>query len=460
MGTQLVVLERGATFNTADAAPTEFIAAFESVIQLTRTSEKTKDLIRHQTSSLLMRRKRCESLSNVEQRALKSLKSNKDITTLPADKGRSTIVLDKSDYQNNVEDLLEDQHSYKQCRASGMKNLITRINKSLRNLRAKGVITFNDWFSMKPTDTATARFYGLPNVHKANVPLRPIVSLRGTPTYGLAKWVFSRLKFLAEGSPITVASANHFLELIKDLKLEPDESMVSFDVVSLFTSIPQQLAIDVVNRLLVEHYEERDKPRKSEHLLELLQYRLKTYFNFGGQIYEQIKGTPMGSPLSGLIAEVVLQWIEHLVFTKYQPKFWARYVDDSFFVGKTSDIGHLKELLNSVDPDIQFTMEAETNNQLPFLDVLVRRCTTGQLQTAVFRKSTDTRQILHFNSNHLLSHKRTCVRTLFRRVETHSSTLKDKKSRTNVSSEPICSQWIPQTFHREKQMSGAQTTAK
>ncbi|BHF66784.1 hypothetical protein SprV_0200980600 [Sparganum proliferum] len=239
--------------------------------------------------------------------------------------------------------------------------------------------------------------------------------------------MFARLKFLAEGSPTTVASATQFLERLKHLKLEPDESMVSFDVVSLFTSIPQQLAIDVVRQLLADRYNERDNLLKTEHLMELLRYCLKTYFTFGGQMYEQIKGTPMGSPISGLIAEVVLQRIEHLVFTKYQPKFWARYVDDTFAIVKSSDVEHLKKLLNSVDPNIQFTMEAETNNQLPFLDVLVRRCATGQLQTTVFRKATNTRQILHFNSNHPLSHKRSCVRTLFQRVETHCSTPADKR---------------------------------
>nr|VZI26713.1 unnamed protein product [Spirometra erinaceieuropaei] len=281
---------------------------------------------------------------------------------------------------------------------------------------------------MKPTDTATARFYGLPKEHKANFPLRPIVSIRGTPTYGLAKWMIGRLKFLAEGSSTTLTSAYHFLERIKHLKLEPDESMVYFDVVSLFTSIPQQLAIDAVDQLLAERYEDRDKTLKSEHLLELLRYCLKTYFTFGGQMYEQIKGTPMGSSISSLITEVVLQRLEHLVFTKYQPKFWARFVDDTFAVVKTIDIEHLKELLNSVNPDIQITMEAETNNQLPFLDVLVRRCTTGQLETTVFRKSTNTRQILHFNSNHPLSHKRSFVRTLFQRVETHCSTPEDKRA--------------------------------
>ncbi|BHF64213.1 hypothetical protein SprV_0200721300 [Sparganum proliferum] len=282
---------------------------------------------------------------------------------------------------------------------------------------------------MKSTDTAGARFYGLPKVHKANVPLRPIASLPGTPTYGLAKLIFGRLKFLAEGSPTTVASANQFPGRIKHLELEPDEFMVFFDVVSLFTSIPQQLAIDVVDQLLAEGYEERDTPLKSEHLLKLLRYCPNTYFTFGGQMYKQIKGTSMGSPLSGLIAEVNIQRIELLVFTKYQAKFWARYVDDTFIVIKTIDIENLKELLNSVDPDIQFATEAKTNNQLPFLDVLVRRCTTGQLQTTVFRKSIDTRQILHFNSNHPRYHKRSCVRTLFERVDTHCSTPENKRVR-------------------------------
>ncbi|BHF67896.1 hypothetical protein SprV_0301092500 [Sparganum proliferum] len=268
--TQLAILGRGDTFNTADAAPPEFIAAFESVLQLTQTSEATKELIRHKISSLLVQHKRSETLSKEEQQALKSLKADKDIIILSADKSRSTVVLDKSDYQKKALSLLDDPQSYKLCPASEMKNLLTQINKSLAELRANWAITAKDWFHMKPSDSAAARFYGLPKVPKANIPLRPVVSLRGTPTCGLAKWMFARLKFLAEGSPTTVASANQFLERLKHLKLEPDESMVSFDVVSLFTSIPQQLAIDVVRQLLADRYNEINNPLKTEHLMELL----------------------------------------------------------------------------------------------------------------------------------------------------------------------------------------------
>ncbi|BHF78260.1 hypothetical protein SprV_0602137200 [Sparganum proliferum] len=85
-----------------------------------------------------------------------------------------------------------------------------------------------------------------------------------------------------------------------------------------------------------------------------------------------------------------------------------------------------KERLNSVFSDIQFTMEEEENNQLAFLDVLVCRKDCGGLKTRVFRKATNTTQILNFNSNHPISHKRSCVRTLYRRVETHCSEPEDK----------------------------------
>ncbi|BHF63362.1 hypothetical protein SprV_0200635400 [Sparganum proliferum] len=71
-------------------------------------------------------------------------------------------------------------------------------------------------------------------------------------------------------------------------------------------------------------------------------------------------------------------------------------------------------------------MEEEENNQLAFLDVLVCRKDCCGLKTKVFRKATNTTQILNFNSNHPISHKRSGVRTLCRRIETHCSEPEDK----------------------------------
>ncbi|BHF73053.1 hypothetical protein SprV_0401612700 [Sparganum proliferum] len=135
----------------------------------------------------------------------------------------------------------------------------------------------------------------------------------------------------------------------------------------------------------------------------------------------------MGSPISELMAEAVLQRLESLVFRHHRPeKFWARYVNDTFFVIERGQVLTFKEHLNAVFPDIQFTMEEEENNQLAFLDVLVCRKDCGGLKTKVFRKATNTTQILNFNSNHPISHKCSCVRALYRRVKTHHTEMEDK----------------------------------
>ncbi|BHF84539.1 hypothetical protein SprV_0902769000 [Sparganum proliferum] len=85
----------------------------------------------------------------------------------------------------------------------------------------------------------------------------------------------------------------------------------------------------------------------------------------------------MESPISGFIAEAVLQRLESLVFQHHKPKFWVRYVDDTFVVIDRDQLLTFKERLNAVFPDIQFTMEEEENNQLAFLDVLVCRKDCG-----------------------------------------------------------------------------------
>ncbi|BHF69084.1 hypothetical protein SprV_0301212500 [Sparganum proliferum] len=160
--------------------------------------------------------------------------------------------------------------------------------------------------------------------------------------YGLAKWLFRRLKFLTTESDTTVSSSEQFLEKLKG-----------------------DLAIETIELLLLNKYDETESRLGHAQLLQLLTFCLKTYFTFDGTINEQVKGTPMGSP-----------------------KFWARNVDDTFVVIDRDQLLTLKERLNAVFPDIQFTMEEEENNQLAFLDVLVCRKNCGGLKTKVFRKAT------------------------------------------------------------------------
>nr|VZI01861.1 unnamed protein product [Spirometra erinaceieuropaei] len=300
------------------------IAAVESILSQTGATDETKNLIRHQVSSLLMAHRPRDVLSKVERDALKELGADKDLVIVPADKGRSTVVLDRTDYNQKAKSLLEDRQSYVPCESNPMKTLTREINATLLAMENSGAISPIDRRMARAQETALARFYGLPKVHKEGAPLWPILSLKGTPTYGLAKWLFQRLKFLTSDSNTTVSSSTQFLEKLKGVSLLPSDIMVSFDVTSLFTSIPQDLAVETIELLLQEKYDETENRLGHAQIIQLLKFCLKTYFTFDGTIYEQVKGTPMGSPISGLIAEAVLQRLESLVFRHHRPKFWAR----------------------------------------------------------------------------------------------------------------------------------------
>ncbi|BHF81092.1 hypothetical protein SprV_0702422200 [Sparganum proliferum] len=303
---QMQVLRHEASFNTVEAKPANMIVAVESILSQTEATDEIKNLIRHQVSSLLMAFRQQDVLSNVERDALKELRADNDLGIVPADKGRSTVVLDRTDYIRKAKTVLEDRQSYVPCESNTIKMLTREINATLLAMENSGAISPIDRRMTRAQETAFAQFYGLPKVHKEGAPLWPIVSLKVTPTYGLAKWLFRRFKFLTSDSNAAVSSSTKFLKKLKGVGLLPSGVMVSFDVTSLSTSIPQDLAVETIELLLREKYDETENRLGHAQIIQLLKFCLRTYFKFDGTINEQVEGTPMGSPISGLIVYAVL----------------------------------------------------------------------------------------------------------------------------------------------------------
>ncbi len=150
-------------------------------------------------------------------------------------------MLDRQDYVDKAESHLGDTTAYVLLDHNPLPSSVNGLCKVVDRLRRQRKLSPSDIRQIRPTDAVAARFYGLPKVHKRGVPLRPIVSLRGTPMFGLVKWISRRLEALIRESQATVKSPVNFIIRIRDLKLEDTEVMVSFDVISLFTSISQEL---------------------------------------------------------------------------------------------------------------------------------------------------------------------------------------------------------------------------
>ena len=149
-----------------------------------------------------------------------------------------------------------------------------------------------------------------------------------------------------------------------------------------------------------------------QQIVSLLEFCLKnTYFLFQGKYYEQVHGAAMSSPISPLIANLVMEEFEVKALCTPPPlHLWLRFVDDILVIHKTE---HSKQLLhhtNPQNPNIQFTVEQPcTDGSIPFLDTKVTPGPNNTIHTTVYRKPTHTDQYLHWDSNHFKTAKTVCT---------------------------------------------------
>ena len=125
------------------------------------------------------------------------------------------------------------------------------------------------------------------------------------------------------------------------ITISPDEEMLSFDVVSLFTTIPIDLAVKVARKILSEDPHLADRTSLS---IDDICYGLNlcletTNFTFCNNHYKQIFGTAMGSPVSCTVADLVVEDVELRALNNFtpKPKIWKRYVDDTFVIINKAD---------------------------------------------------------------------------------------------------------------------------
>ena len=160
-----------------------------------------------------------------------------------------------------------------------------------------------------------------------------------------------------------------------------------------------------------------------------------TYFSFRGQLFKQKFGTAMGSPVSPILANFFMEWLEQQAIATApidcKPKLWKRYVDDILEIIKRGKVEALTDHLwvNGIDKTncIKFTHKPEKNGQIPFLDTLITRREDGPIKLLVYRKATHTDQYLSFQSHHPLQHKLAVIRTLLERSDSIVTEEEDRK---------------------------------
>lgn len=134
------------------------------------------------------------------------------------------------------------------------------------------------------------------------------------------------------------------------MRLEDDELMASFDIVSLYPNIPLSHAFIAIKNWLQTTPSRKISKKLSQIEIDTITKATKlclnlNQFRFRSNFYKLKDGTCMGNPLSCFVGNIFMCVFE-TELGSFRPRIWHRYVDDLFAIIKTSQKEELLKILN------------------------------------------------------------------------------------------------------------------
>ena len=399
---------------------------------IARVEDATKTLPTINTSNVfcydccnILKKPRNKSKTNISEKTCRDITkwlNKNDLCLLEADNGRATSIISKNQVHEMVEQELNKPERYKKPRTDTIKKSRTSRNKKLAELKLKDLITKQEHSSLKPSVPKTPKARSILKIHKDRLKIRLIVNTQNSPIYKIAKKISKELTPLIRSGKSYIKDTEQFVDKIRNIKLEENGTMISFDISDMYPSLPKQ---DVITEVIRRINDENFKPSMNKKALtELVNISVEFMSSScNNQYYEQKDGLFIGSSTSPALAELYIQRVEEIHVYKmiHTPRLWLRKVDDTFVITKYDKIETLDEL-NKFNCKVQFTYESATDNTLLFLDCLIEIDNEESLQTKLYRKKTHTGQYMHYTSNQPEHVKVGTIKTLVRRTKIVCST--------------------------------------
>ena len=250
-----------------------WIPPVQPSVALESYSESVK--IQHSEISITTPKK--NNLLCSEIKAITELKTNFDIKNLKkADKGTTTVFMIETDKIDEALVQLKNREHYQPLRIPMVKDAQKRVNKLISLLhRGKHIDDMTKkWLLQTPKLPRIPTFYTLTKIHKPKPVGRPITSGCEGPTQRIASFVDSLLQPIAQKQLSYIEDTINFIKFIEKTKMSQDTILVSLDVTSLYTNIPQEEGIEVVYKAY-EKFHNNNPPIPTRFLNEMLGFNLK-----------------------------------------------------------------------------------------------------------------------------------------------------------------------------------------
>ena len=175
-----------------------------------------------------------------------------------------------------------------------------------------GIISDQIYKDLYSTGTPPGTLYGLPKIHKAGLPMRPILPAYNTAVYKLSKFLVP----MVDGFTRNEFSLNSTLQSFQH---SGNVFLVSFDACSLYTNVPVNEVIDILCDKIFSTCTNFHGFGRREFLQLLRLIFDNTRFFFNNCLYKQTDRLAMGNPLVPSMANIFLCNLEKEIFKSCPP---------------------------------------------------------------------------------------------------------------------------------------------
>ena len=333
------------------------------------------------------------------------LKNHPDLTVTAADKGNITIVMDRTSYEDLMNNHFDDDKKYRKLTFNPTHTLQLKNNSIVRTLLTKDLINEKTKRQLITFTSQAPRPRAQPKIHKPGV--RIIINATNSPSYNMSRFLNNILTKAGILNKYNIKNSFQLKEILNNTIIEPDEVMVSFDIISMYEKIPTQL---VYKSLLKRwKYIEEITPIPWKLFKDMIKFCIEetNYVSHNDHIFKQKDGLTIGGCVSGILADFVITDLLDSAIEKagFEPTLLVKYVDDSLAFIPKEEMENFYNILNDEDKSIQFTYELEENNQIPYLDMKVQRTPKHRIITSYYQKTTSKNRLLNYNSEHPLQQR-------------------------------------------------------
>jgi hypothetical protein len=369
-----------------------------------------------------------KNLSKEELEALDHLKTMDDLVITKADKGGAVVLQNVNDYIKEAKRQLDDDSFYKKVPNNPTDEHAALVSNALDNLKHRGLLDEKTAEGLKPDNPSTPKLYMLPKIHKKDNPGRPVVSSVGCHTERISAYVDHHLQPFNKELDSYIKDTTAFVKKIQELPEEDNRILVTMDVKSLYTNIPNAEGMDAVKA----RFRARAKPGDgilSKVIIQFLTLILTlNNFLFNDEHYIQINGCSMGTKCAPTYACIYMGWFENLFIWPKISRFannYVRFIDDIFFIwtGSESELLKFFKEINRAHPTIKFDCQY-SRDSITFLDTTVK-VVGNKLMTTLYTKPTDRRAYLHVKSYHPTSTKKAIAYSQAARIRRICSDIKE-----------------------------------